>query len=154
MPGGGLGGRVLVALFYVVTMTSLYGGPRKNRSRTRQTRTAPEATHEPTPETTHDTTAATRVARDTMLISRSCTTGWLDWIHGELWITPDALVRLRLGSGQTLRNGTGPTIRLPERADPNSPQFAPEVARSGHGGNRYIEFDDISAASLRCGILN
>ena len=25
-------------------------------------------------------------------VTRSCTTGWLDWIHGELWLTPTGLI--------------------------------------------------------------
>ena len=27
------------------------------------------------------------------LLAGTCTTGWLDWIHGELWLLPDGLLR-------------------------------------------------------------
>ena len=44
------------------------------------------------------------------LISRSCTTGWLDWAHGELWVCDDGLLRKSLGLVETvlhLRGGYG-----------------------------------------------
>ena len=32
-----------------------------------------------------------------VLISASCTTSWFDWIHGELWLCPDGLLRRSVG---------------------------------------------------------
>lgn len=29
-----------------------------------------------------------------VLLTTSCTTGWMHWGHGELWLTPEALVRI------------------------------------------------------------
>ena len=29
-----------------------------------------------------------------VLLTNSCTTGWMHWGHGELWLTPEALVRI------------------------------------------------------------
>lgn len=89
-----------------------------------------------------------------LLISRSCTTGWLDWIHGELWITPRALVRVRLGLWETLGHGAGSTVPDPVRADRNAPQFAPDVVRSQHPTNTYVEFDDMATAALHQGPLS
>lgn len=31
------------------------------------------------------------------LIAASCTTGWLDWEHGNLWLAPHGLARIPLG---------------------------------------------------------
>jgi hypothetical protein len=36
-----------------------------------------------------------------VLVSASCTTGWFDWVQGELWVTPDGLLRRSLGWAQT-----------------------------------------------------
>ena len=47
------------------------------------------------------------------LVSRSCTTGWADWVHGELWLLPHLLVRRRLGLAATFANGVGPTVPSP-----------------------------------------
>jgi hypothetical protein len=58
------------------------------------------------------------------LISRSCTTGWLDWGHGELWLTETALVRVRRSRGHT-----PPT-------------------------NRHLSFAEIAAARLHRGRVN
>jgi hypothetical protein len=44
------------------------------------------------------------------LITASCTTGWLDWIHGELWLFPDGLLRASTGLGTTLTNGVVRTV--------------------------------------------
>ena len=44
------------------------------------------------------------------LVTASVTTGWFDWIHGEVWIFPHGFLRIRSGLGQTLMNGFGPTV--------------------------------------------
>src|SRR5690242_14372703 len=44
------------------------------------------------------------------LLTASVTTGWLDWIHGELWLFPDGLLRVPLGLTTTIRQGMGPTV--------------------------------------------
>lgn len=44
------------------------------------------------------------------LVSRSCTTGWLDWLHGELWMTELGLFRVRRGLMTTLGHAFGPTV--------------------------------------------
>ena len=31
------------------------------------------------------------------LVAASCTTGWADWEHGNLWLAPDGLARIPLG---------------------------------------------------------
>lgn len=45
-----------------------------------------------------------------VLISASCTTGWFDWIHGELWLCPNGLVRRSLGLWKTYRQSNHRTV--------------------------------------------
>ena len=49
------------------------------------------------------------------LITASCTTGWLDWVHGELWVLPDGLVRLRTSLSTTLMHQNQQTV--PDEAE-------------------------------------
>ena len=41
------------------------------------------------------------------LLTTSATTGWFDWIHGELWLLPSGLLRIRLGLWKTLLHSIG-----------------------------------------------
>jgi len=42
--------------------------------------------------------------RQCVLVTAGCTTGWADWVHGELWVCPDGLLRRSLGFGRTIRH--------------------------------------------------
>src|SRR3984893_9691580 len=42
-----------------------------------------------------------------ILLTTSCTTGWADWVHGELWLCPDGLLRLSLGLATTITKSLG-----------------------------------------------
>jgi len=86
-------------------------------------------------------------------LSRSCTTGWFDWIHGELWLSTTSLVRRRLSLAVTIANGVGPTVRTP----------LPEVQLSGlalarllggHRTNRFVDFDAVAQARLVKGMTS
>lgn len=44
------------------------------------------------------------------LLSASVTTGWLDWIHGELWLLPEGLLRIPSNLIVTLEHGMLPTV--------------------------------------------
>lgn len=44
------------------------------------------------------------------LLTAGCTTGWLDWIHSELWLFDDGLLLVRTDLVRTLANGFGPTV--------------------------------------------
>jgi len=46
--------------------------------------------------------------QDSVLLTTSCTTGWADWVHGELWLCPDGLLRLSLGLAATIAKSSGP----------------------------------------------
>ncbi|BCY11837.1 hypothetical protein [Actinoplanes sp. L3-i22] len=86
-------------------------------------------------------------------VSRSCTTGWLDWIHGELWLTPWALVRRRLTLAETMSNGYGPTVRLP-LPQLDAAWLNPGTILSEHHTNKFILYDSIAAAQLVKGTVS
>lgn len=89
-----------------------------------------------------------------ILLSRSCTTGWLDWVHGELWLTRTALIRSRLSLRETRAHGTSATVYGPVDAVPLPDQLSPEQVRCGHRTNRYISLSEVSRARLRRGLVN
>jgi hypothetical protein len=57
------------------------------------------------------------------LVTASATTGWFDWIHGEVWIFPHGLLRIQSGLWQTLMHGFGPTV---DRQQMNIHRFSHE----------------------------
>jgi hypothetical protein len=87
------------------------------------------------------------------LISASCTTGWLDWIHGDLWLLPDGLLRVRSGLGATIRRANERTVL--ENGEKR--QFGVgEVERlqGEHKSNFWIPADEIGSARIRNGLLS
>jgi hypothetical protein len=85
------------------------------------------------------------------LITASCTTGWADWIHGQLWLLPDGLLRVRSSLLTTIGNGVARTVsgELPTR------EFSEdEIAKLAkkHVTNYWIPSSSIVAASLRRGV--
>jgi hypothetical protein len=88
------------------------------------------------------------------LISASCTTSWFDWIHGELWLCPDGVLRRALGLWATLSHGKGSTIDTTNRP---TRVFGPaEIQRVAATGrrNRWIPWTAVSKATLKLGILD
>lgn len=89
------------------------------------------------------------------LISRSCTTGWLDWVHGELWLLPDGLVRSSIGLDGTidnsLRSGIGRTVPHPL---PHLPVAAFDYERilAARRTNKILPYDRIATATLFRGL--
>lgn len=91
------------------------------------------------------------------LVSGSCTTGWLDWTWGELWLLPNALVRVARGRGESRdaarrrqQRGGGTTV------EPRHPPTE-EALRERHGAsdrNRWIDLNDLARARLRRGRVN
>jgi hypothetical protein len=85
------------------------------------------------------------------LISRSCTTGWLDWVHGELWLLPDGLVRTRIGWGGSFGNAFktsfGRTVphQLPQRP---AGSFDQNHILAAHRTNKILPFAYVAAAEL------
>ena len=88
------------------------------------------------------------IQRDCVLVSAGCTTGWTDWIHGELWLCPDGLLRRALGFVATFRHGVFSTVtpaRRPIRT------FAPrdiETILKRSRRNQWIQWDIIRSAHL------
>ncbi|MFE2155778.1 hypothetical protein ACFXAO_37735 [Streptomyces lavendulae] len=80
------------------------------------------------------------------LLAASCTTGWLDWFHGELWLLPDSLVRVRGGFVDTVVNSVGPGIR--EHTATSVIGYDPVAVLGGHRTNKVIPFDGIAHARL------
>ena len=87
------------------------------------------------------------------LISRSCTTSWSDRHHGDLYLTAEALVRVRLpvptAEGRRLRDSVGPTPRY--RDLPSAEEAGPLLALDPT--NRCIRLAEVASARLHRGIL-
>jgi hypothetical protein len=95
------------------------------------------------------------------LVSASCTTGWTDWVHGELWITPDGLLRRGLGWAATeerarerkrrgdSRAATVPTDPLTTR--PYEPRAVEDLKRESEP-ILWVPREQIERASLRHGL--
>ncbi|MFF0217159.1 hypothetical protein [Streptomyces vinaceus] len=84
------------------------------------------------------------------LLAASCTTGWLDWVHGELWLLPDSLVRVRGGFVDTVVNSIAPGI--PEHTATSVIAYDPVAILGGHHTNKVIPFDGIAHARLHPGL--
>ena len=86
------------------------------------------------------------------LLTSTCTTGWLDWIHGELWLLPEGLLRIRSGFMTTLANsygsGFGLTARDPYRLIAHDPQ----AVLAAHPTNKLIPFTAMATARLHGGV--
>jgi hypothetical protein len=89
-----------------------------------------------------------------VLISASCTTSWFDWIHGELWLCPDGIVRRSLGLWATIRHFNRQTVD-PDRRPTRSftPDEIERILRDGRR-NRSIPFDSIAHVTLKVGIID
>lgn len=89
-----------------------------------------------------------------MLVSASCTTSWFDWIHGELWLCPDGLLRRSLGLWTTIRHGNRRSV---DPANRPTCAFSPdEIVQTLAAGrrNRWITWGEISHAILKRGVLD
>jgi hypothetical protein len=95
------------------------------------------------------------------LLSRSCTTGWTDWVWGELWLSPSGIARISLGwSGTRLeakrrrKRGGGPTVSTTpiETRSLTAEDRAHIVGENRR--NRWIPREKIQSAQLRRGLLN
>ena len=81
------------------------------------------------------------------LVSASCTTGWLDWIHGELWVCPEGLLRRPLGLGATIAHGAHPTVDTADRPR----RRAADLRGSSSGRDLWLPWDAVELAELRTG---
>jgi hypothetical protein len=87
------------------------------------------------------------------LLSASCTTGWLDWLHGELWLLPDGLLRVCAGLAATLSHEYGPTVPdAPVYRDFDDSEITKIVATNKR--NLWIPADQIARGSLANGLAS
>ncbi|MFE2322693.1 hypothetical protein ACFXD5_01945 [Streptomyces sp. NPDC059385] len=88
--------------------------------------------------------------RHAQLLAASCTTGWLDWVHGALWLLPDSLVRVRGGFVDTVVNSIASGV--PEQTATGVIGYDPVAILGGHRTNKVIPFDGIAHARLHTGL--
>ncbi|MFF1764763.1 hypothetical protein [Streptomyces sp. NPDC058249] len=84
------------------------------------------------------------------LLARTCTTGWLDWIHGERWLLPTGLVRVRSGLMDSVANSFGSSLWTPSPG--HAVGFDPTAVLAAHRTNKIIPFDGIDSARLHSGV--
>jgi hypothetical protein len=84
-----------------------------------------------------------------VLISASCTTGWLDWVHGEPWLCPEGLLRRSLGFRATVRHLLGPTVDEdnPARRSFTTAEIGAIIAANPR--NRWIPWNDVRFARIK-----
>lgn len=87
-----------------------------------------------------------------ILLTASATTGWFDWIHGELWLFPHGLLRIPLDLVTTQLHGFGPTVKRAQR-----PQYAFDASRLqtllASQKNVWVPRESIQKAYLHHGII-
>lgn len=86
------------------------------------------------------------------LLSASTTTGWLDWIHGELWLFPHGLLRVPLTLATTYLHGVGPTVDAERRPRQSFEQTALQ-ALVASPKNVWVPRELLQKAYLHHGIL-
>jgi hypothetical protein len=90
------------------------------------------------------------------LISASCTTGWRDWIHSELWLCPEGLLRRRLGLWKTIRHGNmrgaQPTVD-PENRQTRSFSLDELRQTASNPRDMWIRWEDVAKATLKSGLM-
>jgi hypothetical protein len=92
-----------------------------------------------------------------ILLTTSCTTGWTDWVHGDLWLCPDGLLRISLGLATTIAksSGVGEARAYDDFARQSSPRYFDQdeirdlVSRKRT--NIWVPWDRIREAALRHG---
>ncbi|MFF4299614.1 hypothetical protein ACFY0N_38925 [Streptomyces vinaceus] len=84
------------------------------------------------------------------MLAASCTTGWLDWVHGELWLLPDSLVRVRGGLVDTVVNSIAPGVS--EQAATSMTAYDPVAILGVHHTNEVLPFGGIAHARLHPGL--
>ena len=96
--------------------------------------------------------------QESILLTTSCTTGWADWVHGELWLCPEGLLRLSLGWGATIGKSIDPVGAAVDEGlkRKSRRQFAQDDIRTLAGRKRtnvWIPWSEIREGFLRGGIM-
>jgi hypothetical protein len=85
------------------------------------------------------------------LLTKSATTGWLDWIHGELWLFPHGLLRIPLNLAITYGHGAGPTVNAKQRPQHSFDQTVLQTLLTSQK-NLWIPRESIQKAYLHHGV--
>jgi hypothetical protein len=88
--------------------------------------------------------------REGRLVTASCTTGWLDWIHRQLWLCDDGPLLVRLDLQATRAHQKGPTVGATLR---RRPVENAELTEAETAGKQlvWIPAEEIVGASGRRG---
>lgn len=97
-------------------------------------------------------------ALDCTLISITCTTSMTDWVHGELWLCPEGILRRSRGWRATLGNTGSRGVRTSvDPTDRPGRAFTPSERRdiaATDKRNHWIPWADISEARLGSGVMS
>jgi hypothetical protein len=88
------------------------------------------------------------------LVSSTCTTGWFDWVHGELWLCPDGLLRRPLGLAVTVMRGLALGRRPLDKRPRLSMTSAEQVGIAAAQGTSWVAWGDITRITLKAGIID
>jgi hypothetical protein len=90
------------------------------------------------------------------LISASCTTSWFDWIHGELWLCDDGLLRRSLGLMTTFAHSRPIRQTVDPATRPTRVFTANELTEIVAAGrrNRWIRWPEVQQATLKRGVVD
>lgn len=97
-------------------------------------------------------------SRSCSLLSITCTTGWLDWVHGDLWLCPDGILRRSRGAKSTVGNAESGGMKelvsathRPTRAFTDDEVAA--IARADRR-NVWVTWDQVASARLVSGPMS
>src|SRR5687768_13514771 len=96
--------------------------------------------------------------RSCTLLSLTSTTGWLDWVHGDLWLCPDGILRRSRGRKTTIMNARAD--RMNEFVDathrPTRTFTDDEIAAITKADKRnvWIAWNQVSTARLASGPMS
>jgi hypothetical protein len=83
------------------------------------------------------------------LLTVACTTGWLDWIHSELWLFEEGLFVARTGLIRTILNSRAPEITSPAPFG----HLEPNELRALQRSHRWISSTGLLTARFNWGVL-
>lgn len=98
--------------------------------------------------------------QDAVLLTTSCTRGWTDWVHGQLWLCTDGLLRLSLGLAATIAKESSPQSSaafegIARQAGRRQFEMT-EITEllSEKRSNVWVPWVEIREAALRNGLIN
>lgn len=96
--------------------------------------------------------------RTCTLIAITSTTGWLDWVHGDLWLCPDGILRRSRGPKATLENAESKGMKeLVHASHPPTRTFTDAdcaAIATADKRNVWVTWDQVASARLASGPLS